>query len=315
MESYLIAACACIFAFALVLSGYQLLFSKKIAAQHRIKRLFSDNGNVPARVLFKPLKMFRQKKPRENRRSLINLAEELSCAGIKLRVEEFMIIWAGVAFVPAVVCLAFGVDWLVPLALCAVGLVLPYLFIRRKKAKRILLLEDQLANALVIIGNCLKTGLSFQQALESIVREMPEPISKEFGRVVKEVQLGLTMETALENMANRLKSQDFILIVSAVLIQRQAGGNLSEILQNISDTIRERLKIKANLKVLTTTGRTSGKVVGLMPVFLMLVLMVINPSYIRMFFETQAGMIMLIVAGALEVIGYLAIKKVVRVKF
>ncbi|MPN20571.1 hypothetical protein SDC9_167950 [bioreactor metagenome] len=106
-----------------------------------------------------------------------------------------------------------------------------------------------------------------------------------------------------------------MLIIAAVLIQRQVGGNLSEILDGISDTIRERLKIKTSIKVLTASGRTSGMVVGLMPVFIMFVLMLINPSYIRMFFDTTVGITMLCIAGFLEAIGFLCVKKIVSIKF
>ncbi len=314
MSLYYLVASACLLAFTLFLSIAHRIMGKKLATQNRIQRVFSNS--IPSSE-----KAYKSKKRKENKklslrgRMGMDLSSKLSCAGIKLRVEECLIAWICLAFAPAGISLMLGSDWIMSFALLIIGAILPMLYYRHKKEKRIALLENQLSNALIIIGNCLKTGLSFQHALESIVREMPEPISKEFGRVLKEVQLGLTMETALENMAERLRSKDFMLIVSAVLIQRQVGGSLSEIMQNISGTIRERLQVKSNLRVLTTTGRTSGRIIGLMPVFLMLILMVINPSYIRTFFETKAGTVMLIVACVLEVIGYLVTKRIIRVKY
>lgn len=317
MTLFLITTSSSLFMFTLVMSVTYKLMAKNIAVQNRMKNTFGRRELTSERVH----KQRRKKNARDKKKLpfggelALDLAATLSCAGIKLRTEEFLMIWFISAVGPAGICLLLGIDWIVAIALSVVGFVVPLFLLRWKRTKRTALLEDQLSNALVIIGNCLKTGLSFQSALESIVREMPEPISKEFGRVLKEVQLGLTMEAALENMAERLKSKDFMLIVSAVLIQRQVGGSLSEIMQNISKTIRERLQVKANLRVLTTTGRTSGRIIGALPVFLMLILMVINPSYIRTFFETQAGTVMLAVAGIMEAIGYLVTKQIVKVKY
>ncbi len=303
-----------LFAFTVALSVAYKVAEKKIAEQNRLKKLLNIRNPASEKTSIarkKPSKW----RPNDRGRLMPNLASSLSLAGIKLNAEEFIILFLSCAFLPSGISLLLGSDWLVSAALFVIGSCAPVFFLQRKKAKRIALMEEQLIQALLILGNCLKTGLSFQQALEGIVRETPEPISREFGRVLKEMQLGLPLESALMNMADRLKSKDFMLIVSAILIQRKVGGNLSEIMQNISETIRERLKIKANLRVLTTTGRTSGKVVGLIPVFLILILMLINPSYIRMFFETKAGTIMLFAAAILELTGFLVANRVIKVKF
>ena len=248
-------------------------------------------------------------------KALKALSTELSLAGVKLRAEEFISIWAICAFMPAGIAILFRADRLVAFAFVILGTALPYWFVKRSKAKRLSLFEQQLSDALMIIGNCLRTGLSFQQAIASIATDMPEPISKEFGRVSKEIGLGVTLESSLENMVSRIESKDFMLIVAAVLIQRQVGGNLSEILDGISDTIRERIKIKSSIKVLTATGRTSGMIIGLLPIFLMLILMLINPPYIRTFFESRLGITLLCTAAGLELIGFLAVKKVISIKF
>jgi tight adherence protein B len=308
-------AAACLFSFTLAVALIQGVFGKRIEAKARIRRLVRNDNDVQQRKTRVKKSDLKQEKPSAKGKILDGLLTELSCAGIKLRAEESLVIWTGLTLGPLLLALIFRADFIVCLGLSISGFMLPLFYVRRRKAQRIAMIEEQLSSALIVIGNCLQTGLSLQQALESIVREMPEPISKEFGRVTKEMQLGLSMEKALENMSNRIKSKDFMLIVSAILIQRQSGGNLSEILQNISDTIQERLRIKANLRVLTTTGRTSAKVVGLMPVFIMLILMVLNPAYIRTFFESQTGINLLIIAVALEITGFFAVKRVIRVKF
>lgn len=200
----------------------------------RIKYLFSTQKKEETRRKA-------GRKAKKNGKSLLsmsgkvikNLSAELSLAGIRLRAEEFICIWAISAFLPAGLIILFGADWIVALGFLLLGATLPYLFVRRAKGKRLALFEKQLSDALMIMGNCLRTGLSFQQAITSIASDMPEPISKEFARVAKEVQLGVTLERALENMVERLGSKDFMLIVAAVLIQRQVGGNLSEILDGI----------------------------------------------------------------------------------
>lgn len=315
MELAFLVISVCLFAFAVFSILIQILRKNEIVTKTRIEDVFGEKTANQIRKKQKKLRKNDQAKQLFGKRILDNLTLELSLAGIRLRAEEFLMIWIFLAIVPMAVSFAWKADWLISLALFLCGVVLPWFFVKKAKGKRMALFELQLSDALIIIGNCLRTGLSFEQAITSIARDMPDPIAKEFGRVIREIQLGLTMEEALENMVKRLKSDDFMLIVAAVLIQRQVGGNLSEILDGISDTIRERLKIKTSIKVLTASGRISGMVVGLMPVFILLVLMMINPSYIRMFFTTQIGMMMLCAAGCLEVIGFFFVRKIVNIKF
>jgi len=312
---FLIGTAAAGFMFFLVLSIVEGAHGKKRKLKRRFQGVFSNPQEKTDKKNYRIQKKKQNWMPGFLRKVRNLLALELSCSGIKLREDEFFIVWTIATLLPWSFFLLFGADSLVSLALSICGFSFPIYAIRRAKNKRLALFETQLGNALLIMGNCLRSGLSFQQAMDSIVRDMPEPISKEFGRVVKEVQFGVSMEKALENMSARIKSKDLMLLVSAVLIQRQVGGNLSEILQNISETIRDRLRIKANIKVLTTTGRASSKVVGLIPIFILLMLMVINPSYVRSFFETKAGTVMLAIAGALEVVGFLCVRKVALVKF
>ncbi len=137
----------------------------------------------------------------------------------------------------------------------------------------------------------------------------------EFGRVCNEIRYGATMEEALNNMVDRVKSPDLMLVVSAVLIQRTTGGNLSEILSTISNTIRDRIKIKGEISSITAQGRMSGLIIGSLPVGIAAILMVINPEYMSTFFTTTAGNIMLIVSVVMEVLGFFAIRKVVTIEY
>jgi len=232
-----------------------------------------------------------------------------------MKPEEFFIIWILLVFIPSGLFALLREQLIGAVVLAILGLITPPLYIRKQKNKKIRAFENQLSDALVTIGNCLKSGLTFQLAMETIATEMLSPIGREFARVVREIKYGHTIDKALTSMVERMESGDLMLTVNAVLIQRQVGGNLSEILSNISDTIRDRLKVKNEIRVLTATGRMSGMVIGLLPVAIGGLLLIVNPSYITMFFYTALGRKMLIAAGILELIGFFIVKKTVTVKY
>lgn len=180
---------------------------------------------------------------------------------------------------------------------------------RRKKA-----FTGQLNDALGIMSNSLRAGYSFLQSVNSVSREMPDPISHEFRRLLKELSLGQDTDTALKNLAQRVDSEDLSLVIRAILIQKETGGNLAEILDTISTTIRDRVKIQGEIKTLTAQGRLSGMVVSFMPIVLIALMYVINPDYISVLFTHPLGRMLLIFAAVNEVIGMLLIKKIVSIE-
>ena len=316
MALVLLVLCSSILVFALVILGASFLMREKIRVEQRLSRIATGQQT---KVSFKEN---RDKKTFLNNMSWIvngkalkKIADDLSLAAIPLRAEEFIMIWGLSALAPAGLVALFNFNIFVCTALVAAGVALPPFLLRNAWKKRMTLFDKQLGDALVIIGNCLRAGFSFNQSIESISVEMPDPIAKEFAKTIREIKLGFAMEKALNNMVERLKNNDLELIVSAVLIQRQVGGNLSEILDNIADTIKQRLKLKGEIKVLTATGRTSGMIVGMLPIFLMGVLMLINPGYVSMFFNSGIGIAMLAFGGVLEFIGFMLVKKIVDIKF
>jgi tight adherence protein B len=173
--------------------------------------------------------------------------------------------------------------------------------------------NNQLGDTLVLIANSLRTGYSFMQAVEMVSREMPPPISVEFARSLKEINLGIATEESLNNMAKRVDSEDLDLVVTVVLIQRQVGGNLAEVLDNIAGTIRERVKIRGQIKTLTAQGRISGFVIGGIPFVLAILIYAINPEYIRLLFSTPLGKCMLVGALLSQICGALAIRKIINI--
>ncbi len=240
---------------------------------------------------------------------------ELVLADIMMKPEEFCIVWLLLIFGPSSLSALFSAQLISSITLAAFGVAIPFIYISSKKKKRVKIFEQQLGDALMIICNSLRSGLSFQQALDTIAVDMPAPIGLEFGRVTNEIRYGATMEDALNNMVKRVKSADLLLAVSAVNIQRQTGGNLSEILDSISATIKERLRIKGEISSLTAQGRISGLMIGGVPVAIFGILLVATPGYMTQMFETTLGRIMLIAAVVMEIIGFLAIRKVVTIEY
>lgn len=240
--------------------------------------------------------------------------KELIKAHILLKGEEFItlsiISFAGFSLLFTVILknIVFG------LIFGVLGWILPSIIVKQKKKKRIRLLNNQLADAIVLISNSLKAGYSFFQAIDMVSKEMQPPISDEFGQLQKEISLGYTTEQALENMANRVESDDLGLVIIAVLTQRQVGGNLAEILDNISGTIRDRLKIKGEIRTLTAQGRISGVIIAMVPVGIGLVLQIMNPEYLALLFNNKIGLCILGIALVMELVGIYSINKIIKIE-
>ena len=243
------------------------------------------------------------------------LAEELEKSDISRKPEDFIIIWIIITFVPGLLFILIFKNQLIAPMLMIIGAVAPILYMKNKQKKRRDMFESQLSDALMIASNCLKSGLTFNQAMDTISNECDDPIKSEFKRTVNEITFGSSQDDALEAMAERVKSEDFNLVVSAVSVQRQTGGNLSEILDTIAGTIRERYKIKGEIKTMTGQGRVSGIIIGVLPIVLLLVMSLINKDLIMTLFTTMIGKILLVISICLETIGAIIINKIVTIKF
>lgn len=257
----------------------------------------------------------KKKKPGAGLLKISKIQQELESAGVLLRDTEYIVMWFAVTFAPSGLMYLLGGKIIAVIALSIIGFSIPPLLVSRTKSKRLQLFEKQLGNSLMVIGNCLRAGFSFQQAMDSISKEMPDPIGSEFRRALHEMQLGVSMDESLAGMVRRLGSRDLDLLMTSVLIQRQTGGNLVDIIESISETIRDRLRIKNELRVLTAQGKMSGMVVGLLPVIVLAFFAVINPDYISQFFADPLGTGMIIVAIVLETIGFFVVRKIVDIKY
>jgi tight adherence protein B len=239
---------------------------------------------------------------------------ELAKADIPLRGEEFILINLLAGLIPAL--LLGGILRNIPLGLVIgiMGLIIPRVVVNMAKQKRITKFNNQIGDALVVMANSLRAGFSFLQSMDMVSREMPSPISVEFARTLREMNLGTPTEEAMTHLAKRIGSDDLDLVVTAVVIQRQVGGNLAEVLDNISHTIRERVRIKGEIKTLTAQGRISGMVIGFLPVAISVILFVINPSYMMTLFTDPIGLMIVIMGAISQVIGIFIIKKIVDIE-
>lgn len=213
------------------------------------------------------------------------VARELARADLKFKVAEYYALVFMSTVVTALIAFLLQPNYVSAIIGAIVGFFLPRFYVKRQQALRLTKFNEQLGDMLNLMVNGLRAGYSTMQAMEAVSRELPVPISDEFHRVVQEMQIGIPMEKALDNLLRRIPSDDLDFVITAINVQREVGGNLSEILDTISFTIRERVRIKGEIRVMTAQVRTSGMVLSLIPVFLTVALWFVSPEYIGSFFD------------------------------
>lgn len=242
-----------------------------------------------------------------------DLATQLARANLKITVGEFM-----AATVILVVAAGGGMyiwrrDIVAAAITCMVAFFAPRMYISLLRGRRLKAFNDQLGDTINMMVNGIRAGYSVLQAMEAVSQEMGPPISVEFGRVVKEVQLGLNVEQALANMLRRIASDDLDMMITAINVQREVGGNLAEVLNSISFTIRERIRIKGDIQALTSYGRGAGNLLTAVPIILSVIIYLITPEFMSQLFTDPCGWMMLGLAGAGILAGYFIIKKIVDI--
>ncbi|TEB10947.1 type II secretion system F family protein [Pelotomaculum propionicicum] len=305
----------------LFLGFHQLKAGEKKLIANRMDYIFSDR----MRGMLEKVK--NRKNKNQNGHKVLELAgrlftarkiaakvdSELARADIPLKGEEFLglililTVGGGLIFTLITGSLMLGI------IAAVLGAYLPYFTLRAAKSRRLAKFNGQIGDALVIMANSLRSGFSFLQAMDMVRKEIPDPIAKEFGTALQEMTWGTRTEEALNNMVARVCSDDLELVVTAVLIQRQVGGNLAEVLDNIANTIRERIRIKGEIRTLTAQGRISGLIIGLLPIVLTIIIYILNPGYIKLLFSSKAGIIMICYAIMSQIVGLMIIKKIVQI--
>ena len=249
-----------------------------------------------------------------NRSFAANIARDLARANLKLTVAEYIMIHILLAIIVGGLTFALTTNPIGSLILTGGALFLPKLYVGFRQNRRLSAFNNQLADTASLMANSLRSGYSLLQSMEMVAREGPSPTAEEFQRVVREVGLGLTPEQALANLVRRLNSDDLDLMVTAINVQHEVGGNLAQILDSISHTIRERVRIKGEIRTLTAQVSCSGNVVSVLPIALGVVLFLLNPSYVSLLFQ-PGWQLCLPAAGAAGIVaGWLAMRKITQIE-
>ncbi|WP_307289520.1 type II secretion system F family protein [Bacillus sp. SORGH_AS_0510] len=239
---------------------------------------------------------------------------KIAQAGLPLKPEEYILFqWISTAFMGGVFYLLTDKWIFLPFG-GVIGFFLPKWYLGKKQRERITKFNEGLADMITTIVGSLRAGFSFPQALKSVAEEAASPIKEEIDYVIKEMQFGKGIEDALKDLYERMPSEDLDLMIQAILIQRQVGGNLATVLDKITETIRDRTKIQRQITTLTAQGRLSGYVIALLPVILGFLLYLIQPDYIGGLFRNPIGLAM-VGAGVISgIIGFVLIKKITTIE-
>ncbi|WP_245799295.1 type II secretion system F family protein [Virgibacillus siamensis] len=294
----------------LLLSGISMLRkSKDDQYWEKSPRSFSEvlkDANQQLKNL-----LIRKKKPGKKRNTL---QEQLSIAGVLMKPEEFAIFrWMFAVITAGLLHLITG-NFVLMLLGFASGFVLPMLWLKRKQKKRIKAFNDGLPGMITSIIGSLRAGFGFLQSLQIVAQESYSPIKDEVELVLKSLQYGTSMDDALLEWKRRMPSAELGLLVDAIIIQRQSGGNLAYLLDKIVKTNRARTKIESQIKTLTAQGKLSGLIISLLPVVLGLLIFIINPEYIMTLFTNPIGMLMLVAAGIGFIIGFIFVHKITTIE-
>jgi tight adherence protein B len=244
------------------------------------------------------------------------VATDLARANLKLTVVEFILLMVAVIVVGAAGG-AFLVRKLWIIGAVAGGLLgffAPRLFMGFRQTRRLNAFNDQLGDTITLLANSLRSGYSLLQSMEMVARELPEPMSEEFTRVTREIGLGLSNQEALENLLRRIQSDDLDMMITAINIHHEVGGNLSEILDTIGHTIRERVRIKGDIRTLTAMARYSGYLVSILPVAVAGLLFVMSPDYMSRLWEDSCGVQMIVASGIGMFSGWIIIRRIVNIE-
>ena len=192
---------------------------------------------------------------------------------------------------------------------------LPFLYVWRRRRVRLSLYAEQLPDALDLLAQSLKAGQSFLQGVQAVAREMPDPARTEFRRTYEELRLGRSLREALQSHATRVEHLEFNLLATAVLIQREVGGNLTEILENASRMIRERYKVIGQIRALSAQNRLAGRIIGALPFAIGVMIYLLRPDLIMVLFKEEIGRTLLAVAVLMQIMGFYAMKRIMTIKF
>jgi tight adherence protein B len=313
---FLVLVTSTLFFFALLVR----IFQKRKLMETRINEFIYQQEEVKPKdkkiqriVDLTPAKE-RVRKQLKSRNKGVAIEMRLQQAGVPLKPEEYVMFqWISFAFFAgffyllkdSIIVLIFGAVF---------GIMLPKLILKSRKKKRLQQFNVYLPEMITTLVNALRAGFSFLQALKNAAEEAPSPVKEELEITLREMQFGVSVEESLNRLHERMPSDDLDLMIQAILIQRQVGGNLAVVLEKNVHTIRERIKIQGQIKTLTAQGKMSGTVVALLPLGLSGMLSIVNPGYMTPLFTTPIGIALLCIAGVSMLIGFLLITKITTIE-
>ncbi|MBI4788581.1 MAG: type II secretion system F family protein [Chloroflexi bacterium] len=294
---------------ALMFQGLDLMISgRRAALRSRIDRYATSPKELPAETTLG--------KPGAGSRDWARqLRTELARADVLITPSEYVL--AMLLFGLVGLLAGYFVLGNVPLALLGtiLGLAAPRFYIKYLQYKRLVAFQSGLENALPLLANMLRSGYGLSQALDALSKELAPPLATEFGRVVRELSLGLSLQDALANLVRRNPVLDLDMVVTAINVNHDVGGSLAAVLDGIADTIRDRVRIAGEIRAITAQQRLSATVLMLLPFGVSLAIYVMNPDYIALLWQSTCGLSMAVVAGILLVIGYFTIRRILALKY
>ena len=310
MELALLGSTAAFLGVLLIVIGFYQARGGKSSAQRRLETL--ERYSAPQAEGAVPLALREQGSAWTER-----TRSQLERAGLALKLHEYVALRVLLALIGFVVVLALGngqpIAFLVGIVAGLIGFMLPAFYVRTRITGQVRKFNDQLADMLTMVSNSLRAGFGLLQGLDLAAEQSQPPMSTELHHLLRDTRMGASIETALESMGARVGSYDLDVIITAILIQRSVGSNLSEVLDKVAHTIRERARIQGEINTLTAQKKLSGVVIGLMPPAVVVLMLAVNFDYMSTLFTDPLGRFLLIVAVTLDIVGILAIKRIVSV--
>lgn len=311
MLTFLASAVAFLAALMITIGFYQASQSSKSRARARLEALEAYAAGPQAPVVPAALRQRGEGWAQRTRK-------DLDRAGLALKLHEYLALRAMSALV--FVALAFligggqGFALLIAAILGALGFMLPALWVRLRIQRMVHRMNEQLEEMITMVSNSLRAGFGLLQAFDLAAQQMQPPLATELKRLIRDTRMGASLEDALIAFGQRVESYDLDMIIIAILIQRSVGSNLSEVLDKVAHTIRERARIKGEIQTLTAQKKLSGWIVGLMPIALVAIIFIITPDYMEPLFTTGVGRLLLVVGATLDIIGLLIIRRIVNIE-
>lgn len=311
-----------IFVYAMILGALLLHTRKKRTAKRRLTAIRNGGTKSPQlrgkKTALLTKESFEKSKLSSNQQLsqvMLTVSNELEAAGLGDDPIRVILVWIIIVIVIPMIENLLGVQILVLVLTVIISAIAPLVYIIIRKKRRVVAFEKQLPPAIDIICNALKAGYTFQLAMNTVAKELEDPISEEFLMAFSETQYGVPLSTALKNVAKRTASKDIELLEVAVSVQTNVGGNMIEILQNISRSLREKHDLEADIQAKTASGKLTGILLAVLPIFLLIALSFLNPEYVSLFLNERNGRLMLAFAAGWELLGFLVIRKILNVKY